>query len=297
MAPGGELNYGSAGFTLPLGHEGTRLLASGSITRTRPGFLLTPFDVHGLAKNLNLELMHPFIRLRSENLSGTVRFNYLDGRRTDNLGGPAIVDRLSVLRLGSVFQNVDSLAGANTVSAEISKGLGIFNSTSSSDLNTTRPGADDRFLKATAELSRLQRLTPMFDLYGSVTGQWSAERLLSSEQFGVGGIAYGSAYDSSEITGDEGIAARGELRLNNPLKTHLHASQLYTFYDIGKVWDPGNTAANLRVASLASAGGGLRVGFNQNISGYVEIAKPLTRDVGTMGDREPRLFGALTAKF
>jgi hemolysin activation/secretion protein len=291
-----ELNYGSIGFTEPLDHEGTRLMASGSATRTRPGYTLEPFDVHGLAKNLNLEVMHPFIRSRNENLSGTVRFNYLDSHRADNLGTD-VTDRLSVLRLGSLFQNVDSFAGTNALSAEISKGLGIFGSTSADDPNTTRPGADDKFVKGTAEISRLQRLTPQFDLFGSVSGQWAAEKLLTSEQFGLGGVAYGSAYDSSEITGDDGIAARSELRLNNPVSTPLQTTQVYTFYDIGKVWDPGNTSAADRISSLASAGVGLRLNVNQKISGSLELAKPLTRNVGTTGNRDPRLFAALTAKF
>jgi hemolysin activation/secretion protein len=292
-----ELNYGGIGFTKPLGHDGTRFLASGSLTRTRPGFILKPFDVRGLARTLNLELMHPIIRSRNENLNATWRFDYLDSRREDNLGGHPIADRLTVMRLGSLFQNVDRYAGANTLTAELSKGLGVFNSTERNNPYTTRPGASDIFFKSTAEVSRLQRLNPQFDLFGSMTGQWAAQRLLVSEQFGLGGTAYGSAYDSSEITGDDGLAVRAELRWNNPVPAALRSTQVYGFYDIGKVWDPGNTVASDRVASLASAGAGLRLGFNANISGSVELAQPLTRDVGTEGDRNPRIFAALTAKF
>lgn len=291
-----EMSYNDIHVSQPLGYNGTQLTLGGNDTRTRPGFTLSQFDIHGVADKADIAVMHPFIRSQSDNLNATLSFDYLDSYRTDNTGGPTVEDRLSVVRLGSQYQETDSFAGASAISAQVSKGLNIFNSTSSGDPNTSRPGADNTFWKATAEISRLQRLNNQFDFFASGTGQFSPDRLLIPEQFGVGGVNYGSAYDPSEITGDKGVAARAELRMNNAFSL-MQLLQPYAFYDIGKIWDPGSTAAADRILSLASTGVGLRLALTKNISGSVELAVPLTRDVATAGNRNPRLFGALTLRF
>lgn len=295
-----ELRFFSTSYVQPIGSEGTQLTLGGSITRTRPGYTLTPFSVDGISREARLELSHPFIRSRGKNLSATIKLDRLSSKRADNTGAAPVKDRLNVLRIGSIFQIVDRFAGANTAAAEISRGLNMFNSTGGWGANTTRPGAPSDFTKATLELSRLQRLNNDFDLYVSAIGQLSGQRLLTSEQFGVGGTFYGSAYDSSEITGDDGFATRAELRYNQPFNNFslpLRNSQLYGFWDFGKVWDPGNATAAQRINSLASAGAGYRFSLNENISGSFELAAPLTRPVSTGNDTSPRAFGSLTARF
>lgn len=292
-----EMKHFAAGWAQPLNTEGTRLSIGGSVTSTDPGYTLTPFDVEGLARAVNLELFHPFIRTRSENLYGALRFNYLNSERSDNLGLGDTVDRLRVVRAGGTYQFADALIGFNTINAEVSKGLDIFGASDEGDANLTRAAGDPQFLKVTMEVSRLQRLTSMFDAYAAVSGQHSNDTLLASEEFGIGGVNYGSAYDPSEITGEQGIAARAELRANNPIQLPVSALQVYGFYDIGKVWDEDAVLAQDRQRSLASTGLGLRSTVNDNLAATLEVAVPLTRDVGTEGDTGTRVFGTLTGRF
>lgn len=295
--PDRELDFGSIAWSQPINHEGTRVSVGYSITSTEPGYTLTPFDIEGLARAANIEVMHPFIRSRQQNLYATLRFNYLDTERDDNLGLGKTEDRLRVLRLVGTYQFADGFLGLNTVNAELSKGLDILNMKEKDSLNPTRARGEPEFFKATMEISRIQRVTNMVELFGSVQGQKSANKLLASEEFGVGGINYGSAYNNSEITGEDGIAGRVELRLNNPVKAPVNFSQVYGFYDIGKVWDTDNTIVKDRQRSIASAGLGLRVNVNDNLAGTFEAAMPLTRTVETEGDKDLRLFGSLTARF
>jgi len=295
--PDRELDFGSIAWSQPINHEGTRVSVGYSITSTEPGYTLTPFDIEGLARAANIEVMHPFIRSRQQNLYATLRFNYLDTERDDNLGLGKTEDRLRVLRLAGTYQFADGFLGLNTVNAELSKGLDILNMKEKDSLNPTRARGEPEFFKATMEISRIQRVTNMVELFGSVQGQKSANKLLASEEFGVGGINYGSAYNNSEITGEDGIAGRVELRLNNPVKAPVNFSQVYGFYDIGKVWDTDNTIVKDRQRSIASAGLGLRVNVNDNLAGTFEAAMPLTRTVETEGDKDLRLFGSLTARF
>ncbi len=295
--PDRELDFGSVAWSQPINHEGTRVSVGYSITSTEPGYSLTPFDIEGLARSANIEVMHPFIRTRQQNLYGTLRFNYIDTERNDNLGLGKTEDRLRVLRLAGTYQFTDGFLGLNTVNAELSKGIDILNMKEKDSLNPTRERGEPEFFKATMEISRIQRVTNMIELFGSVQGQKSAHKLLASEEFGVGGINYGSAYNNSEITGEDGVAGRLELRLNNPVRVPVNFSQVYGFYDIGKVWDNDSTVVKDRQRSIASAGLGLRVNVNDNLAGTFEAAMPLTRTVETEGDKDLRLFGSLTARF
>lgn len=295
--PDRELDFGSIAWSQPINHEGTRVSVGYSITSTEPGYSLTPFDIEGLARSANIEVMHPFIRTRQQNLYGTLRFNYIDTERNDNLGLGKTEDRLRVLRLAGTYQFTDGFLGLNTVNAELSKGIDILNMKEKDSLNPTRERGEPEFFKATMEISRIQRVTNMIELFGSVQGQKSAHKLLASEEFGVGGINYGSAYNNSEITGEDGVAGRLELRLNNPVRVPVNFSQVYGFYDIGKVWDNDSTVVKDRQRSIASAGLGLRVNVNDNLAGTFEAAMPLTRTVETEGDKDLRLFGSLTARF
>ncbi len=295
--PDRELSFGGITWSQPLNHEGTKLTAGASITSTHPGYTLSPFDVDGIAKSVNLELSHPFIRSRNTNLYAGLRFNYLDTHRNDNLGLGTTEDRLRVLRLNGTYQFADSLLGVNNLTAEISKGVNLFNASNAGDAGLTRANGDPRFFKGTAEITRTQRINQTFEAYAAATGQLSANTLLASEEFGVGGVTYGSAYDNSEITGENGVAGRLELRANNLIKAPVDFWQLYGFYDVGKVWDRDNAVATQRRRSLASAGAGTRININEHFAGTFELAVPLTREVETENDNNPRLFGSLTGKF
>lgn len=292
-----ELTYGAFTWQQPLNHEGTRLSTTVSITDTNPGFTLTPFDVEGDAKAVNLDLTHPFIRSRNKNLYGTLKFNLLNSERTDNIPGGGAEDRLRVLRAGGTFQFTDSFLGVNTLSAEASKGLDFLNASDAGDARLTRALGDPQFFKMNAEVSRTQRITNIFEAFLSATGQLSSDTLLASEEFGVGGANYGSAYDNSEITGEDGFAARFELRANNPVTLPVNLLQIYGFVDGGQVNDPDNAVVRDRRRSLVSAGGGARLNLDDRFAGTLELAVPMTADVQTEGDDNPRLFATITGKF
>src|SRR5690606_15065599 len=73
--PERELDYVGLTWTQPLNHEGTKLTLSGSVTSTQPGYTLEPFEVEGVAHSFGIDVTHPFVRSRNQNLFGTVRFN------------------------------------------------------------------------------------------------------------------------------------------------------------------------------------------------------------------------------
>ena len=87
------------------------------------------------------------------------------------------------------------------------------------------------------------------------------------------------------------------MRANNPIPTFFETFQPYGFVDGGMVWDPDNAVVEDRKRALTSSGFGIRMGLNENFSGSVELAVPMTRKVATEGNKHARLFGSVAAKF
>lgn len=296
-----ELAYGSVGYSQPVGPYGTKIHFNANITDTDPGFNLAPFDVEGRSYLLNVGASHPFIRSRTTNLTGRLNFDWRRVKNENNVE-PTRRDNLSVLRLGARYDFIDTLIGpaSNVFDLELSKGLGIFGASDEGDANMSRAEGDPQGTKLEAEIQRLQRITKSVNLLLSARGQLASNALLSSEEFSVGGIDSGRGYDPSEIVGDHGISGRVELQWKEPVtfdQKFVESYQLYGFYDIGRVWNEDPTTASQKRDSLAAAGAGLRFDLPYDVDAGVAVAFPLTREVSTKDDRDPKYYFNLSKRF
>jgi hemolysin activation/secretion protein len=277
-----ELGYLQLGYSLPLGTNGWRLNVEGSLTETRPGFILEPFDLIGRSKNASVELEYPLLRTRDKNLWLHSKLDFLDSyTRSDDFIW--FQDRIYSFRFGLSYDFIDKLLGGNIFDLEVSHGL------TKSPLEPLIPlsrnhGRSD-YTKANVSLSRFQVLGTRLLLLAAISGQYSFNSpLLSAEEFSFGGEQFGRAYDASEITGDMGVVGKLELRMNTyPNKLLLEQIQYYVFYDLGAVWNIGEVDSMQQPVkdSGSDLGGGLRIIFNKHFYGSIEAAKPLTRKVDT----------------
>ncbi|GJL78564.1 MAG: hypothetical protein NPINA01_15530 [Nitrospinaceae bacterium] len=292
-----ELFYVNGFYEAPVTNEGTMLNVSGSVSNSQPGSSLEVFNVEGETFTFSLGLTHPFIRSRGENLRGHLSYTHRN-TKTDILGTLDSEDRLRIIELGLTYDNADRFRGINLFSVNVSQGLNILDATEPGSLNLSRSQGRSDFTKISAKIQRLQQLAPSWMLSGSAAGQYSFEKLLASEEFGVGGLSFGRAFDPSEITGDQGVAFKLELQRAFQLKKKfLRNLQAYAFIDYGSVWNRVPTPTGARRQDLASAGLGTRFNLTQYLSGTVEVAKPLNRDVATEGNRDPRVFFSLSARY
>ena len=292
-----ELAYISGSYWTPLGGWGTNLELFYSYTDTEPGLDLRDFDVEGKSSYLALTLKHPFIRSRNLNLTGRV---LLDGRNVEsenNIPDPR-EDNIRAVRAGGRLEFIDSIfsGGVNTLDLEAAKGLSILGASDSGDAELTRADGDPQFFKLEVEAQRLQRLSQQLNVLVGLKGQMSNSAQLASEEFGVGGSSYGRGYDPSEIVGDDGIAGKVELQWN-PLwnSAWVTGSQVFGFYDVGKVWNDDSTTS--QVDSLASTGLGFRADVVHDIQTEFYVAVPLTRDVQAENDDDARFFLSVSKKF
>jgi hemolysin activation/secretion protein len=296
-----ELAYGSLRYEEPVGIYGTKMHVMASATDTEPGYDLEQFDVQGRSYLLNVGVTHPFIRSRSQNLYGRLDFDWRRVKSENNVEDTRR-DRLSVLRAGGRYEFVDTFitAGANMIDLELSKGIDILGASDEGDDNMTRSEGDPQFTKLELEIQRLQRVTSNVNLLLSGRGQLASDALLSSEEFSVGGINSGRGFDPSEISGDEGISGRVELQWKDPValdRKYVDTYQLYSFYDIGRVWNDDATTSSQKRDSLASVGGGVRFDLPQEFDAGFAVAFPLTREPQTANDYDPKFYFNLSKKF
>ena len=290
-----ELLYGELRYQQPVGADGTVVGATIAGSRTDPGGDLAALNSEGHSVRVTLRASHPILLVRSRRLTATGTFDYLDIGE-DRLGRTNLQDSLRVFRAGLDYLQDDSWNGTTQLAVEVSQGADILGASDRGRPTLSRADGDGTFTKATAQVARTQAIGQNIGVVVAAKGQISADSLLSSEEFALGGSQFGRAYDFSEVTGDDGIAGSIEVRFGDTVDTDiLKGYQLYGFYDIGAVWN--DVGSSRRRDSLASAGGGVRLTFARSVFGTVEVSKPLNRNVGTTGDRDVRVFFTLTAGF
>lgn len=291
-----ELRYFDVSHSTPISDEGTMLTVSATHALAYPGNSLEPLDAKSRNTIFSIEASHPFIRSRQSSLFGAVKFDMI--HTGNELSGTTFADdRLRVLRANASFDYADSWNGITQITGEISKGLDIFGASDTSSPELSRARGESRFLKFNVDAARLQKLFNNVNLYAAVRGQFSNDRLLSAEEFGVGGGLFGRGYDNSEITGDRGYAGKLELQYNgNAGLSYLRDYQAFVFYDAGKVFQSDGKAGN--DASIASAGAGVRFNMNDNFSGSLTLARPLTKGVDSdNGDKDWRGYFSLSVRY
>jgi hemolysin activation/secretion protein len=297
--------YVNAFDTQPLGATGATLNLSASYSKTTPGLNLERLKTTGVSKEIVGTVKVPVIRSRSQNLNANLSFDYLNSQTDFDIFNPPVnvyTDHVRSARFGMDYFLQDAWAGSNQVSGQISHGLNVLGASPREFMPPPIPAlsriqGDPQYTKFNGTLSRLQGVTQNFSVLVAGIGQYTNQPLLSSEQFAFGGAQYGQAYDPAEITGDRGVAAKGELRYNtNPGYRFFNSAQYYAFYDIGKIWNilPISVTGIQQSQSASSTGLGARVSFNPYIYGSVVFAQPLTRQVATNMSYAPRIFVSIT---
>ena len=293
-----ELGFAEVLHEQPIGSEGLTAGVRGTLTRSDPGFSLSPLDVENRTRALELTATFPLIRSRRRNLILDGEFFYYDAK-SDLLSERFSEDRIRALRFGGTFDMVDSFfnLGVNIVRLELSQGLDILGARETGSEDLSRAAGHSDFTKVNLDVSRLQNLAPRLNLLIAAAGQYAADPLLAVEEFCLGGRTFSRAYDVCEVAGDHGIAGRAELQLTTPVPKLELRPQLFAYYDIGTVWNKDSGIGTPARRSLASAGIGFRLNMGEKFSAEAEIAKPLTRDVAAEGNDDARFFFDLVARF
>lgn len=281
--PWDEVKYGQLGYELPIAQvPGLTLNTSMGAGATASGSDLDPLDVKGYTQDMRIGFSYAAMLSRRTNWLMYLNFDAKNAT-SKILGAELYDDRLRVLRLSTVLQHIDDFDGSTLFSGEISKGLDLFGARETGSVNLSRADGHSDFMKATAQISRLQNLPRAFQMLGQISGQYAFDPLLSAEEFGHGGVPMGRGYDPSEITGDHGVSATLEIRYNGISDPWQNlAFQPYVFIDFGKVWQKGDNVEN--AVSALSTGFGGRIDYGPSTSMNILMALPLTLEA----DKPPK---------
>ena len=295
-----ELNYLSWGHEEILSTEGLTFNLGFTGSRSEPGTrILRDLELEGRSRSFSAGVSYPYIRSRRENLDWSTKFDYKTSRNYQ-LGEATSKDKLRVVRVAIEYDFADQYRGINQFIIEVSKGLDIFSATDNNDPLKSRSEGKSDFGKISFSGSRTQELQNGWSLHAAFMGQLAADPLLASEECGIGGEAFGRAYDSSEITGDNCLAGSLELRFP-PFPAdefRINYAQLYSFFDSGKVYKKKPINNEPSHENLESMGFGIRFSINDNIAGSAEYAVPLSRSVTQEDDNlGSRLFAKLSVNF
>jgi hemolysin activation/secretion protein len=245
-----------------------------------------------------LGLNYQPIRQRQKNLTLIAKLESTDVV-SDIALTPLTRDHVRILRADISYDSSDRWNGYNFSNLIISRGINGLGSSQKGDLNLSRDGAAPNFTKAELSLSRLQGINNDWSVFISAAGQWASGVMYSSEQFGYGGQNAGRAFDSSEITGDNGFTLGAEFRYYGLRNSPNWGLQPYFFYDAGTVWNRGSNQPS--VAFGSSAGCGVRADYGLNLKGNLGIAWPISRQKSSpnygLGPSSPRLLLQLSRSF
>lgn len=296
---GKELTYLNVTYHVPLDDQGIRLIIGGNESQTKPLFMADDLKLMGNAKNYYLNIKYPIIRNIMGNLYLDAGFNYLDTSMLTMSLVPIYKDHLRTLSFGVSGSLIDQYAGNNSFYIQLKKGCSFLGASKSAD-QTSRAVGSANFGKLNFQISRLQYLFAHISVFSAFQGQYSSNSMFTEEQFGFGGSQVGRGYDAAEISGDKGISAVTELRLDFlPNINLINTIELYYFYDAGVMWNNKISAQENSKTSATATGIGTRFAFSKNVIGNLMVAQPLTKPINSLSlmgrGRAPRMLFSITA--
>lgn len=271
-------------YTLPLTPQDTTLTFDYS--HTSNNVIEEPFNQLDIVSNSDryqLTLRHPFIQTPTKELA--VGLTLSDQRSQTFLGyknrggfplspGADNQGRTRIFAL-QFFQEWTQRGNSSVLAlrSEFSFGLPIFDATINDVGNNVAP--DSEFFAWRGQAQWVRRLAPdtLLVLRGDV--QIADRRLVSLEQFGVGGIASVRGYRQDQLLTDNG--AFGSIELRVPIlriREPQALLQVAPFFDVGTAWN-NFKGADPDPSTLVSVGLGLRFQMSDRLNARFDWGIPL----------------------
>ena len=288
-----QLAFARLSYEVPVGTDGARIGASGFYSEVWPGDIRRLFNDN--TKTESFEFHGSVVPLQSQRSSLTLTAAMVFTNVTENdVFGPIYSDHIRTLSLTSDYRLQDGFGGNNYLTLNYRQGLDILGASHRDDDFLSRDDASGKFSALNFWFTRYQTLSDAWSLKFASAGQWASGPLFTSQQFYLGGVAFGRGYGSAEISGDHGIAGSLELRFDQKLNwRYLNGYQLYSFVDSGAAWNDGYTIGE--GLSLTSAGAGIRFFLVDGLQADIGVAAPLSYRAPDNSTRSARVLFSLTS--
>lgn len=290
-----ELGFARLSYDAPVGVDGVRLGASVLYSAVRPG------DARRLESDITtteaFELRASTVPFMSQSSALTLTLaGTFSNVSEHDLYGPWYNDHIRAASLTADYRLQDRFGGTNFATLTYRQGLDIFGASHFDDDLLSRDGAASNFSVLNLWFTRYQTLNDVWSLKLSAASQTASRPLFISQQFYLGGAAFGRGYGAAEISGDNGLAGSLELRFDQKLNFRYWTGyQLYAFGDAGAVWNDGYRLSD--GLSLTSAGAGVRFFLPDDLQADLGVAVPLSYRAPDNERRSPRVLFTLSSAF
>ncbi|RXG97809.1 ShlB/FhaC/HecB family hemolysin secretion/activation protein [Bradyrhizobium zhanjiangense] len=288
-----ELGFARMSYDAPVGVDGVRLGASVLYSAVRPG------DARRLDSDITtteaFELRAGVVPLQSlsSSLTLTAATTFSNVSEHD-LYGRWYNDHIRTASLTADYRLQDRFGGTNFATLSYRQGLDIFGASHFDDDLLSRVGASSNFSVLNLWFTRYQTLNDAWSLKFSAASQTASRPLFTSQQFYLGGAAFGRGYGAAEISGDNGLAGSLELRFDQKLNFRYWTGyQFYAFGDAGAVWNDGYRLSD--GLALTSAGAGVRFFLPDDLQADLGVAVPLSYRAPDNERRSPRFLLTLSS--
>lgn len=281
----GEQVSGQVAYSRGLTVDGLSARVWASYAEAEPEGAVATLGSTSESLTAGIEATHAIYQRRDESLSGYIGFE------AANLKGELFQGAvpLSKDETRTLYAGVEGEYALDDWTfngqLEVRQGLRWFHASARGDANLARSEADPFTRVVSGEL-----LTETPELWGvkaeiDLRGQWANAPLMAIEEFSFGNYTIGRGYDPGAAAGDSAIAAAVTLSgFKQQFWRDRIGTELIAFYDIGRYWNEDTTGTPSR--TLASAGGGVRLLFNNQVRADITYAHPLDQPRG-LGETRP----------
>ena len=288
-----QLRFERLSYEVPVGTDGARIGASGYYSEVWPGDYRRLFSDN--IKTESFEIRGSIAPVQSQKSALTLTAAAVFTNASENdVFGPLYADHIRTASLTSDYRLQDNFGGTNFLTVNFRQGLDILGASHRGDDYLSRYGASGKFSALNFWYTRYQTITDAWSLKLAAAGQVASGPLFTSQQFYLGGLAFGRGYGSAEISGDNGLAGSAELRFDQKTNLqYLSGYQIYGFIDSGVAWNDGYRLSD--GLSLTSAGGGVRFFLLDGLQADIGVAAPLSYRAPDNSARSARLLFSLTS--
>jgi hemolysin activation/secretion protein len=288
-----QLAFGRLSYEVPVGTDGARIGASGYYSEVWPGDYRHLYSDNIKTESFEIRGSIAALQSQKSSLTLTAAAGFTNATEND-VFGPIYADRIRTASLTSDYRLQDRFGGTNYLTVNYRQGLDILGASHRDDDYLSHDGASGKFSALNFWFTRYQTLSDAWSLKLAAAGQTASGPLFTSQQFYLGGIAFGRGYGSAEISGDNGLAGSAELRFDQKLNfQYLSGYQIYGFLDSGVAWNDGYRLSD--GLSLTSAGGGVRFFLADGLQADIGAAAPLTYRAPDNPTRGARVLFSLTS--
>lgn len=287
-----QLRFARMSYDTPIGVDGLRVGASGLYSEVWPGDWRRLFADNTKTEAFEVRASIAPVMSQKQSLTLTMAAGFSNVSEQADFG-PIYFDAIRTISLNADYRLQDNFGGTNFLTVNWRQGLDILGASDKSDPWVSVWGASPKFSALNFWFTRYQSITDAWSLKLASAGQTASRPMYLSQQFYLGGLAFGRGYGAAEISGDNGVAGSLELRFDQKLNyKYWTGFQLYSFVDSGLVWWDGMRPSD--GTALTSAGGGVRLFLGGDLQADLGVAVPLGYRAPDNWERHPRFLFTLS---